>query len=109
VWVTGAVGIIGSEDDAANLLYGGVLAVGLIGAVIARFQPDGMARALIATAIAQSLVALIAILAGWGSSEGTDWPRDILGVTGMFVALWLTSAALFHLTPRERSRSGAAL
>lgn len=45
VWMNLAVGIIGSEDNPANLMYGGVLAVGMIGAVIARFQPHGMARA----------------------------------------------------------------
>jgi len=42
------------------LMYIGVLAVGIIGALIARFQPHGMARALFATALAQMLVAVIA-------------------------------------------------
>ena len=37
-WVNGAVGIIGSEDNEANLMYGGVLVVGAIGAIIARFK-----------------------------------------------------------------------
>jgi len=37
VWMNLAVGIIGSEDNPANLMYGGVLAIGIIGAVIARF------------------------------------------------------------------------
>src|SRR5512139_3937877 len=36
IWVNGAVGIIGSENNPANLLYAGVLAVGLVGAVVAR-------------------------------------------------------------------------
>ena len=31
IWVNGAVGIIGSEDNDANLMYGGVLAIGVIG------------------------------------------------------------------------------
>ena len=35
VWVNGAVGIIGSENNDANLMYFGVLAVGIIGAIIA--------------------------------------------------------------------------
>src|SRR5688572_21664628 len=42
----GAVGIIGSEDNRANLMYGGVLLVGFVGVCIARFKPKGMARAL---------------------------------------------------------------
>ena len=67
VWVNLAVGIIGSEDNPANSMYGGVLAVGIIGAIIARFRPDGMARAMVATALAQTLVAVIALIAGRGS------------------------------------------
>ena len=42
-------------------MYFGVLAVGFIGAFIARFQPRGMARALFATAVAQALVPVIAL------------------------------------------------
>jgi hypothetical protein len=53
IWMNLAVGIIGSEANPANLMYGGVLAVGIIGAIIARFQPHGMARALVATTLAQ--------------------------------------------------------
>lgn len=86
VWVNLAVGLIGTEDDPANLTYGGVLAVGVVGAVIARFRPRGMARALVATALAQALVAVIALIAGWGV---------IVVPTAVFVALWLGSAWLF--------------
>jgi len=96
VWVNGAVGIIGTEDDDANLMYGGVLAVLVIGAVIARFRPDGMARALFAAALAQALVGVIALAGGLGSSNDPEWPRDILGLTAFFVALWLASAWLFQ-------------
>lgn len=95
VWVNGAVGVIGTEHENANVMYGGVLAVGIAGAITARFQPDGMARALYATALAQALVAVIALIAGWGSA-GPTWPADILALTGFFVALWLTSAWLFR-------------
>src|SRR5688572_8532608 len=41
VWANAAVGVIGSEDNPANSMYGGVLAVGILGALIARFQPYG--------------------------------------------------------------------
>jgi hypothetical protein len=99
VWMNLAVGIIGNEDDPANLMYGGVLAVGIIGAIIARFQPHGMARALVGTALAQALVAVIALIAGLGNT---------LILTGFFVALWLTSARLFRKAAREQSPAGAA-
>ena len=105
--MNGAVGVIGTESDDANLMYGGVLAVGVIGAVIARFRPDGMARALFATALAQALVAVIALIAGLGST-GPIWPRGILILTGFFTALWLISAWLFREAARERTPAGAA-
>ena len=59
------VGVLGPNDEhPADLMYIGVLAVGIIGAIIARFQPHGMARALFATALAQMLVPVIALIAG---------------------------------------------
>jgi len=94
IWVNGAVGIIGDESNDANLMYFGVLAVGIIGAIIARFQPHGMARALYATAIAQVAVAVIALIAELGSTAPI-WPKDILVLTGFFVVLWSFSAWLF--------------
>jgi hypothetical protein len=106
VWVNAAVGIIGSEDDNANLMYGGVLAVGIVGAIVARFQPDGMARALVATALAQALVAAIALVAGLGS----PWsgPLEIVALNGFFAALWLISAWLLRKAAREQTSAGAA-
>jgi hypothetical protein len=101
VWMNLAVGIIGNEENPANLMYGGVLCVALIGSIIARFKPSGMARALVATAMAQGLVAVIALLAGYGYT---------LVLTAVFVALWLTSAHLFSKATREQdhARAGAA-
>jgi hypothetical protein len=102
-----AVGIIGTEDNPANLMFGGVLAVGIVGAVIARLQPQGMARALVATALAQALVAVIALITGLGSA-GPGWPGDILVLTGFFAALWVGSALLFRKAAREQVSAGAA-
>jgi hypothetical protein len=107
IWVTGAVGIIGSEDDDANLMYGGVLLASLIGAAIARFRPEGLARAMVATALATALAGVIA-LAGRMGDYDPEWPRDVVGLTGFFVALWLASAWLFWRAGRERSSAGAA-
>ena len=92
IWLNLAVGIIGTENNPANLMYGGVLSVGIIGAIIARLQPRGMAQALVATALAQALVAVIALITGLGGN---------LILTGLFVALWLTSALLFRKAARE--------
>jgi len=99
VWANGAVGIIGSEDNPANLMFGGVLVVGLVGAVVARFRPQGMARALVATALAQAAVAVIAAVAGMGY---------IFVATAFFGALWLASAWLFRRASPEPAAAGAA-
>jgi len=99
VWINLAVGIIGTEDNPANLMFGGVLAVAAIGASIARFAPRGMAGALVATAIAQALVASIALVAGWG--------LEAVALSAFFAALWLTSAGLFRKAARECTPGGA--
>jgi hypothetical protein len=106
IWINLAVGIIGSEDNPANLMYGGVLAVAIIGAVIGRFQPVGMARALAATALAQTLVGAIALTAGIGSTA-PSFPEAIVFLTGFFAVLWLISAWLFRQSAREQT-SGSA-
>jgi hypothetical protein len=107
IWINAAVGIIGSEDNPANLMYGGVLAVGVIGAVIARFKPDGMARALFLTALTQGLVGVIALAAGFGS-QAPSFPEAIVFLTGFFAALWLLSAYLFRKAARQQPSAGAA-
>ena len=83
-----------------------LLLVWMIGAIIARFQPHGMARALIATALAQALVAVIALIAGMHQAPYTS-VGEILGLNGFFVALFLGSALLFLNAARERTPAGA--
>jgi hypothetical protein len=105
VWMNLAVGIIGSEDNSANLMYAGVLAVGVLGAFLVRFKPRGMARALAATALAQVSVGAIALIAGLGST-GANWPQVIVVLTGFFTTLWLVSAWLFGKAAREEFFAG---
>jgi hypothetical protein len=95
IWLNLAVGIIGNEGNPANLMFGGVIAIGIVGALIARFQPRGMALALVATAIAQ---ALVAVVAGTGHT---------LILSAFFVALWLVSARLFWKAAREQDRAAS--
>ena len=86
IWINGAVGIIGNENNPLNLMFGGVIVVGLVGALISKFKAPGMARAMVATAVSQALVAVIALVAG----------HFTFIVSGVFIALWLISARLFH-------------
>lgn len=105
VWLSLGVGIIGRDGDPANLVYFGVLAVGVIGALVARFRPRGMARALVATALAQASVAVIAMLAGLGY----PWsgPLKLSALNGFFVAMFVASAWLFRRASHGRPERGA--
>jgi len=92
VWVNGAVGMIGSEDNPLNLMFGGVLLIALIGAIIARLKPAGMMRAMLAAAIAQGVAGAVGL--------ATD---PLGGVLSMGFALpWLLAAALFRKAAREQ-------
>jgi hypothetical protein len=99
VWVNLAVGVIGSEGNPANLMFAGVLAVGLLGALLARFGAPGMARALVATAFAQAAAGVVALVLG--SLEG-------FVLSGFFVGLWLLSAWLFRRAQGDKPTQGAA-
>ena len=100
VWVNAAVGIIGS-DEAFNLLYLGALAVGFFGALIARFEPQGMAWALLATALALAFIPVVALIL-WPSVVINE-PPGAIGVfilNSFFVLLFLASALLFRRAAR---------
>ncbi|MDA1191201.1 MAG: hypothetical protein O3A46_05890 [Candidatus Poribacteria bacterium] len=94
-WVNGAVGIIG--DGPVNLMYGGVIGVGVVGAAVARLQSRGMAWALLAMAVAQMLVPAIALIVL--PPPTISWSPGVLsvfGLNGVFAALWVGSALLFY-------------
>lgn len=94
IWMNLAVGLIGSEDNPANLLYLAVFGVGAIGALIARFEPEGMARTLATTAIVQALVPLFAV-AIWKPTFTWDM-IGVFGLNAFFAALFVASALLFE-------------
>lgn len=102
-WINGAVGIIGDEENAANLLFFGVLAVAAIGALLARFRAGGMAKALYATALAQISVAVIAIALNLGASSPA-WPQSLIMMTTVFTVFWLASAVLFGRAAKAEQR-----
>ena len=93
IWLSLGVGIIGKDGDPANVMYFGVIAVGIIGAIIARFRPHGMARALVAAACAQALVTAIALISGLGLPYSGQ--AEILLLNGFFIAMFIFSAWLF--------------
>ena len=98
VWVNGAVGMIGSEGNPYNLVFGGVLLVALVGAILARFEPAGMMRAMVAAAFAQGAAGAVALT--------TDVRGAVFSMA--FAGMWLVAAALFWNAARDQERAGAA-
>ena len=100
-WLALGVGVLGRDGDPANLMYIGVFAFGIIGAITARFKPHGMSRALFATALGQALVTVIALIAGVHRS-GVSPVAEIVGLNGFFFVMFLGSAWLFRYAAREQ-------
>lgn len=94
IWVNLAVGLIGNESNSANLMYVGVLAIGVIGAIIARLRSHGMVFALSAMALAQTLVAVIALIVVMRQYPEAAVTGTMIA-NAFFVALWAASALLF--------------
>lgn len=96
-WVNGAVGIIGSEDNPANLMYGAVLAVEFIGSLISRFKRRGMSYTLFTAAVVQMLVPVFALFI-WPSQASWGEPGVIavFVLNGSFATLFAVSALLFR-------------
>ena len=97
IWINVAVGIIGSEDNPINLLYFGVILVGIIGSFIARFRSQGLALTMFSMAVAQALVATIALTGIFHQSPPTT-VSHIIGINGFFITLFVISAFLFRYT-----------
>jgi hypothetical protein len=103
MWVNGAVGL---TDSAADGLYLGVVAVGLIGAVIVRFRPQGMAYAMGTAALARTVIDVGALAIGIVPAHNSAF--EVLGLTGVFVALFAGSVGLFWQAARGRFKGGTA-
>ena len=98
IWSNLAVGIIGNENDPYNQLFFGVVLIGLVGMLVARFRPAGMAVAASVAAAAQVGVSL------YGYS--TDPRGAVFGA--IFAGLWLAAAGLFWLTARRGADGSTA-
>lgn len=99
VWANAAVGLVGSEANDVNLLYASVLLVALGGAIIGRFQPLGMSRAMFAAALTYVAVTLVAVFM-WQPSAATAETSvqlaTVLGFNAFFAALWAVAGLLFR-------------
>lgn len=112
VWANAAVGLVGSEDNPANLLYGAVLGVALIGALVARFRARGMSNTMFAAALTYLVVTAIALFV-WTPAPGTAEPSayfvNVLVGNGLFAGLWAVSGWLFRRASAIGSSSSRQL
>ena len=104
-WGVLAMGVVGAEGDPFDLLYLGVLTIGIVGAVLARFRPQGMVRALVAMALAQVVVAAIALLMGKHQVPVSS-VAEIVSLNAFFVALFVGAAWLFQRAAGRPSPTG---
>lgn len=98
VWINGAVGIIGESDS--NLMYGGVLAVLILGSAIARLRAHEMSLVLYATALAQFLVPVIALLLS--EQDFSPGVLQVFVLNGAWVILFLFSAIMFRNAAQDQ-------
>lgn len=99
IWITLAVGIIGSEDNQANIMYVVVLGIGLLGSIIARFRAPGMKWTMVWVTIAQFAVTILAYTIWKPETEEHVFSTAILNL--FYVMLFLSSAVLFHRARRQ--------
>ncbi len=98
-WLSLGVGIIGQDGDPANRMYLGVIAIGIFGSIFARLRSVGMARVLVTMALAQTVIAAYAILAGLG--RPWSGALELALLNGFFVAAFLGTAWLFRRASRS--------
>ena len=100
VWINMAVGVVGEPDDPHTAAYFCEVLVAGACVFTAMLRPQGMARAMAATAGFQLLVTGLAAADGWDAGEppGT---AGLLGLNLGFALLWLATAALFGKAARD--------
>ena len=96
IWMNLAVGIVGNEDNPVNLGFYLVVATAGACAFTARLRADGMARAMLAVAGVQALLAAVVATAASTARDDPMGPTGVLALGAGFASLWLLSAFLFH-------------
>ena len=122
IWINAAVGIVGHANNDANLLYFAVLVTALIGSIAVRFKAQGMRLVLIACAVVQIVVTIIALviesdatIASVDVSSNDASSNDVvinsyfsplarsLLLNAVFVVLFLVAAGLFRRVVKIKS------
>jgi hypothetical protein len=109
VWVNGAVGFLGDEDNPANLMFFGVIGIAIVGSFLGKFEARGMMYAMSTALAAQLLAGTIALALGLGA-PGFDGIYEVAVGTSLFGGLWFVAAWLFGRAaaaeaPMQQARS----
>jgi hypothetical protein len=91
LWITLAVGIIGSEDNPANWTYIAMVVIAISAAAVAQGKAQPMARAMIGVLLVQALFSAVHLLDG----------HFTLVIDLFFGALWFLSSRLFARAAEE--------
>jgi hypothetical protein len=101
LWITGAVGIIGSEGNPGNLVYLAVVAIALLGSLVALGRPAAMAWAMGITAVAEVLAPVITYAALADPASDVLKP-EVFGCAILFTGMWAVSAWLFGKAANQK-------
>ncbi|WP_426490354.1 hypothetical protein [Hymenobacter sp. 102] len=99
VWANAAVGLVGSEDNPANLLFGAVLLVALGGAIAARFRPLGTSNAMFAASLTYLVVTALALFVWKPMGVAAEPAAPLLNVVVfnvVFASIWAMAGLLFR-------------
>lgn len=100
MWVTGAVGIIGSENNPGNLMYLATIVVAIAGAIIARGRAGAMVWAMAFTALA-TIAAPVIAYAGVAQPQSDVLAPEVFVATGVLAAGWALSAFFFSKAAKQ--------
>lgn len=101
-WSNAAVGIVGDEGQAVNDLFHVVLGIALVGALVVRFRPKGLAYVLVMAAVVHTAIAAYALTP---SGVPGASPIEVIVLNGFFVGAWLLAALGFLMTDRRSERT----
>ena len=91
LWVNGAVGIVGNEQNPVNRLFFVVSGFALGGALLVKFRTAGLVRVAVLSAALHVAVIVLVWLRG---ADSAPWPAWLLA------APWLVAAALLRRAGR---------
>lgn len=103
IWINGAVGIIGDEDNGWNAMYFAVIGTIFLGSLISQFKSTGMKRTLYVASCVQMIVPVIAFVAARAEIAKTPGVLGVFMLNAVF-AMIFASAGVLYAQASEISR-----